>query len=60
MIKNSSLAAFTIALLVALPFVTSPLDRSVPAEEKNQISPEALDTIQGWIAEVITNDKGNR
>ena len=34
-------------------FTPWPLDQSVAAEKKNQISPEALETIQKWIAEVI-------
>jgi alpha-beta hydrolase superfamily lysophospholipase len=41
-------------------FTPSPLDQSVAAEKKNQISPEALETIQKWIAEVIIGDKSSR
>jgi len=41
-------------------FTPSPLDQSVAAEKKSQISPEALETIQKWIAEVIIGDKGGR
>jgi hypothetical protein len=41
-------------------FTPSPLDQSIAAEKKNQISPEALETIQKWIAEVIIGDKGSR
>jgi uncharacterized protein len=41
-------------------FTPSPLDQSVAAEKKNQISHEALETIQKWIAEVIIGDKGSR
>lgn len=41
-------------------FTPSPLDQSIAAEKKNQISPEALETIQKWIAEVIIGDKRSR
>jgi uncharacterized protein len=41
-------------------FTPSPLDQSVAAEKKNQVSPELLETIQKWIAEVIIGDKGSR
>src|SRR5262245_61426625 len=41
-------------------FTPSPLDQSVAAEKKNQISPEALETIQKWIADVIIGNKGSR
>lgn len=41
-------------------FTPSPLDQSIAAEKKNQISPEALETIHKWIAEVIIGDKGSR
>jgi alpha-beta hydrolase superfamily lysophospholipase len=34
-------------------FTPSPLDQSIAAEKKNQISPEVLETIQKWIVEVV-------
>src|SRR5262245_807733 len=41
-------------------FTPSPLDQNVAAETKNQVSPEVLETIQKWIAEVIIGAKGSR
>jgi alpha-beta hydrolase superfamily lysophospholipase len=38
-------------------FTPSPLDQSLAAERKNQISPEALETIQKWIAEAVIGGK---
>lgn len=40
-------------------FMPSPLDQSIAPEKKNQISPEALETIQKWIAETLTGGKGS-
>jgi dipeptidyl aminopeptidase/acylaminoacyl peptidase len=34
-------------------FTPSPLEQSVAAEKKNQISPEALETIHKWIASLV-------
>ncbi len=39
-------------------FTPSPLDQSIAAEKKKQVSPEFLETIQKWIAEIISGDKG--
>ena len=41
-------------------FTPAALDESIAAEKKKQISPEALETVQKWIAEVIMSDKGRR
>lgn len=41
-------------------FTPSPLDKSVAAEKKNLISPEALETIQKWIIEVVIGSQENR
>jgi alpha-beta hydrolase superfamily lysophospholipase len=41
-------------------FTPSPLDQSLAAERKNQISPEALETIQKWIAEAVIGGKESR
>jgi len=41
-------------------FTPSPLDRSIAAEKKNEISPEALETIQKWVVEVVIGGKENR
>jgi dipeptidyl aminopeptidase/acylaminoacyl peptidase len=41
-------------------FTPSPLDQSLAPEKKNQVSPEALEMIQNWIAEVIIDDKRSR
>jgi alpha-beta hydrolase superfamily lysophospholipase len=41
-------------------FTPSPLDRSVAAEKKNQISPEVLETIQKWIAESVIGGQETR
>lgn len=41
-------------------FTPSPLDQSLAAEKKNQISPEALETIQKWISDTIAGDKGRQ
>jgi uncharacterized protein len=41
-------------------FTPSPLDESIAVEKKKQISPEALETVQKWIAGVIISDKGRR
>ena len=41
-------------------FTPSPLDQSVAADKKTQISPEVLETIQKWIAELIIGAKGSR
>jgi uncharacterized protein len=41
-------------------FTPSPLDRSLPAEKKNEISPEELETVQKWVVEVVIGDKENR
>jgi len=38
-------------------FTPSPLDRSLAAENKNDISPEALETIQKWVVEVVIGVK---
>jgi alpha-beta hydrolase superfamily lysophospholipase len=38
-------------------FTPSPLDRNLEAEKKNQISPEALESIAKWMAEVVIRGK---
>jgi alpha-beta hydrolase superfamily lysophospholipase len=38
-------------------FTPTPLDRNLEAEKKNQISPEALETISKWMAETVIRGK---
>jgi len=41
-------------------FTPSPLDQSLGAEKKNQISPEVPETIQKWILESVIGGRENR